>query len=166
MKLLKTDLTQRIHKESMLRKVRADENNINLLLEWSMLKEQPLGWRAIWILKQVLKKNDPRLLPHIDKVLDHFTTFNESQKREWLKTLEHQLINEDQEGLLFDLCVTEWKKIQNHPALRASSIQVIFKLLKKYPELKDELNHLMGAEYLETLSPGIRRIILRNWANY
>ncbi|MEM7296884.1 MAG: hypothetical protein AAF391_01295 [Bacteroidota bacterium] len=147
----------------MLTKIRSDDKNIDLLLQWSIVTDQPLGWRSVWLLRQILKKNDPILRPHIQKALDLFTTFNESQKREWLKLLENQDLDDDEEGFLFDHCINEWKRINYHPALRASAASILFKVLKKYPELKEELSHLMTSEYMESLSPGIKRITIRTW---
>ena len=159
--LLKTDLTQRIHKESILEKIRSEEGNFQLLLKWGLLTEQPLGWRSVWLLRQILEKNDTRLQSSVTDILNSFPTFNGSQKREWLKGLENQHINEDDEGILFDLCVIEWQKIQNHAALRASAFNILFKIVKKYPELKEELSHLMTYDYIDTLSPGIRKGVLK-----
>lgn len=161
--LEKKNLTERIHKESLLEKIRSEKQNLDLLLRWSLLNEQPLGWRSTWLLRQIIKKKDPIIQPHVSTVLELFSSFNESQKREWLKTLENQIINEDEEGILFDLCISEWKNVHNHPALRASAINMIFELLKKYPELKSELNHLMTTEYIASLSPGIQRSVLKTW---
>ena len=147
----------------MLTNIRSEVKNIDLLLQWSIRTDQPLGWRSVWLLRQVLKKNDPLLQPYIPKAIELFTTFNESQKREWLKLLGNQDLDDDPEGFLFDHCINEWKKINNHPALRASAGNILFKVLKKYPELKEELNHLMTSDYMESLSPGIKRIIIRTW---
>jgi len=163
MRLQKSNLTERIHKESLLEQIRSEDGNTLLLLEWSQLLEQPLGWRATWMLRQVLTKNDPRLKDHISAVLERFPNFNESQKREWMKLLEHQETSDDEEGILYDLSMLEWRNIHNHPALRASAILVVFKIIKKYPELVNELNHLMTQEYLEALSPGIQRSVLKSW---
>ncbi len=163
MVLEKTDLTQRINKECLLDKIRSEKQNIYLLLKWSRLSEQPLGWRAAWLLRQVIEKDDVAIKSHVSDILEQFSLFNESQKREWLKLLEKQTMCEDEEGMLFDICINEWKKIQSHPALRASACNILFKVLKKYPELKEELNHLMTSDYMESLSPGIKRIIIRTW---
>ncbi|MEO1256034.1 MAG: hypothetical protein AAFY41_14285, partial [Bacteroidota bacterium] len=105
----------------MLEKIQSEKENVDLLLNWGLLDEQPLGWRAAWLLRLVLKKNDPRLKDRLSEILSRFSSFSESQKREWLKTMEHQTIEEDQEGILFDLAITEWRNIHNHPALRASA---------------------------------------------
>ncbi len=133
MKLQESDLTNRIHKESLLEKIKTDQENLAILLDWSLATEQPLGWRATWLLKQLVIKNDPRLTHYFQSVIDKFLLFNESQKREWLKILINQDVSEDEEGMLFDLCIIEWKKIQNHPALRSSAFHFIAKTIKKFP---------------------------------
>lgn len=163
MRLQKTALTQRIHKESLLETIRSDEANVLLLLEWGILPEQPLGWRSVWMLRQLLTKDDPRLKKHISTIIDCFSLFNESQKREWLKVLKDQTANDDEEGALFDLAISEWKNIHNHPALRASAVAIVFEMVLKYPELKNELAHLMGDDYLNHLSPGIKKGVMRHW---
>ncbi|NQZ78034.1 MAG: hypothetical protein HRT61_18315 [Ekhidna sp.] len=161
--LKRSDLTQRIHKESLLAQIQSDTNNFDLLLTWSLESDQPVGWRSAWLLRQILKVKDSRLSGKIAVMLSRFQTFNESQKREWLKALLNQELTDEEEGVLFDFCMSEWQKISNHPALRASAIQVIFKILTAYPELKDELTHVMTPEYTESLSPGIQKGVLKSW---
>ena len=163
MEVQESDLTNRIHKESLLSKIKSEEVNFQKLLLWSVLPEQPLGWRACWLLRQLIKKRDHRIEQVIPEVINQFGQFNHSQKREWLKILIHQTLSEDQEGEVYDLCIDEWKNIHNQPAVRASAILLIFSILKKYPELVNELNHLMTTEYLEALSPGIKVGVIKQW---
>ena len=163
MELKKADLTNRIHKTSLLEKIHADPDHFDKLLNWSFLKEQPIGWRATWLLKQVVDKNDPRLGHQISQLIEQFPKFNESQKREWLRILIYQEFTDDDAGYLFDLCMLEWKNIHNHPALRSSAFQILMRIFKKFPELVTELTHLMTPEYLEPLSPAIRKGILKQW---
>ena len=161
--LKKADLTKRLNKDSVLEKIRSDKKNIHLLLEWSQLTEHPIGWRSSWLLRQSVQKNDSTLKPYIGAVLKKFTSFNESQKREWLKLLSNQTMSENEEGILFDISVSEWKKVNNHPALRSSAFNIMFRILQTYPELRVELSHLMTSDYVDSLSPGIKRIILKSW---
>ena len=163
MVLQEADLTTRIHKESLLAKIKSDKDNFSKLLRWSLLNAQPLGWRATWLLRQIVEKRDPRIAKVISQVIEQYRQFNHSQRREWLKMLIDQHISEDEEGQLFDLCIEEWKQIHNQPALRASAIFLVFSFLKKYPELINELNHLMTADYLDELSPGIKKGVLTQW---
>ena len=115
------------------------------------------------MLRQIINKDDRRISEVIPRVIDQYEQFNHSQRREWLKILIDQNIAEEEEGLLFDLCVAEWKQIHSQPALRASAIFLVFSLLNKYPDLLNELNHLMTSEYLDELSPGIKKGVLRQW---
>ena len=164
--LQKKDLTERIHKDSILKKIKSEGENKRLLLEWAQLDDQPIGWRATWLLRHVLEPNDLLLQPEILSILDRFNSFNPSQKREWLRALEHQKLNENEEGKLYDLAITEWKQIHNHPALRAAAVSIVLNILRKYPELKEELVHLMSTEYLQSLSPGIQRSVIKSWNRF
>lgn len=166
MDINESDLTSRIHKDSLLKKIRSNSNNIGKLLSWSLQKEQPLGWRATWLLRQVTSKNDAQIINVIPSVIELYRTFNHSQRREWLKTLMDQDIAEEYEGKLYDLCIEEWKNINNHPALRASALYLVFSLLRKYPELTNELTHLMTTDYLDALSLGIKTGIERQWYSF
>lgn len=163
MLLQESDLCNRLQKETLLKKIEGEPENFSLLLDWSLLAKKPLGWRAAWLLRQISVKNDARILPAIDRVISNYSKFDESQKREWLKNLYEQPLTDEQEGMLFDLCITDWQKIGHHPALRASSLQLVFRILKKYPELIQEVNHLMVEDYLSPLSPGIRRSLEKQW---
>lgn len=163
MDLQESDLTTRIHKDSLLEKIKSNEANTAKLLTWSIQSDQPLGWRATWLLRQVIATKDDRITPLVGQIIDSYPGFNHSQKREWLKLLINQEFTEEEEGRLYDLCILEWKNIHHHPALRASALLLIFAILKKYPELTNELNHLMTADYLDELSPGIKKGIMKKW---
>ena len=163
MNLTKADLLGRIHKDSLVETIQASDENVGLLLSWSLSTAQPLGWRSTWILKQIIRKNDPRIGPYLSQAIDRFSHFNKSQQREWLKILAHQKLTEEQEGLLFDSCIAEWKNLGNQPSLRSSAIEIVFSILKKYPELHHEMVHIMTKEYVETLSAGIRKGVVKKW---
>jgi len=166
MELQVSDLTSRIHKDSLLEKIKSEETNFHKLLQWSLLDEQPLAWRATWLLRQITAKNDSRIALVISEVIAGYPGFNHSQRREWLKLLSNQNFTEEQEGELYDLCLSEWKNIANQPALRASAIDLLFTILKKYPELTNELAHLMTSDYLDALSPGIKKGVVKQWNHF
>lgn len=163
MLLKESHLCQRLQKDMLLKMIQDEPGNFPNLISWSLQDEQPLGWRATWLLKQIIRKNDERLVPHIDQAISHYPNFDESQKREWLKIFLFQALSEEQEGRLLDFCLNDWQRITHHPALRASAMSLTIQILKKYPELTQEVQHLMQEEYLSALSPGIRRSLEKQW---
>ena len=73
-------------------------------------------------------------------------------------------LNEDQEGLFFDVCMNIWEAVNNQPAVRYYYGLFIIEMAKKYPEIKNELEFLTTDYYTQTLSPGIKRIFERKLA--
>ena len=154
---LKTLLLGRFNKDLFIESVKADEKKYQELLKFSLSNEIPLGWRAAWILRHVFRPQEPGLKAIIPHIIRDIQTFDESRKREWLKILSKLDIEEALEGELYDKSVEIWLNIHNHSALRISAMQCIVRFIKKYPELKEELDHITEPEYLEVLSPGIRK---------
>ena len=66
-------------------------------------------------------------------------------------------LNDEQEGRLFDICVSLWEKIGKVPSIRYTAFRFIIQTAKKYPELSSEINYLTEDQFLETLSPGVKR---------
>ena len=63
--------------------------------------------------------------------------------------------------MLFDTCLSIWSSIGKSPSVRILAFKQLVTIITKYPELVDELSHVMDDEYAETLSPGIKRIFVR-----
>jgi len=68
-------------------------------------------------------------------------------------------LNEQQEGVVFDLCMNMWETIQKAPSVRHTAFKMIVRITEKYPDLKKEIAFITRNHYLETLSPGIRRSV-------
>ena len=73
-------------------------------------------------------------------------------------------LNEDQEGLFFNVCMNIWEAVNKKLAVRYYCGLFIIEMLKKYPEIKNELEFLTTDYYTQTLSPGIKRIFERELA--
>ena len=70
-------------------------------------------------------------------------------------------LTERQEGILFDKCISIWEDINKSPSVRSFAFLIITNTVKKYPELISEISFLTQGHYVETLSPGIRRSVVR-----
>jgi len=152
---LKEVLLNRPMKEQMLQEVQADPDLIAPLIAFSLTLTKDLGWRAAWVLRSFIKKNDARLLPHIDQALALLPQFNEGHQREWLRLLEKITLTEDQEGPIYDACLAIWAQVHKKPGVRIVALEYVASLVKKYPELMPEVRQFLQPEYQEGLSPGI-----------
>ena len=70
-------------------------------------------------------------------------------------------LTENQESLLFDVCLTIWEDIAKSPSVRGTAFKFLLKIVKKYPELSEEIGHLTQSHYTESLSPGIKHSFIR-----
>jgi len=70
-------------------------------------------------------------------------------------------LNEENEGFLFNLCVSIWEKTGKVPSVRYTAFKFILKVIKNYPELSREIDFYIQDQYLDSLSPGVKRAILR-----
>jgi len=149
-------LTNRSTKEKLFSILNSDPKEFENAFNIALTNNQPQAWRAAWLLNQYMKKNDIRIRKKITIILKAIKSCGDGHQREWLKVLEKMKLTEDNEGRLFDICITIWEEINKSPSVRIVAFRTIVKIVKKYPELIDEINHLTDSHYTESLSPGIK----------
>ncbi len=123
--------------------------------------KQPYAWRAAWLLWSCTEKNDQRIQKYIKDIINTITTKEDGHQRELLKILLLMELNEEYEGYLFDACITVWEKINKNPSVRFTAFKFITKIVKKHPELFNEIAFLTQDHYLESLSPGVKKSITK-----
>lgn len=136
------------------------------LIELSVIDDQPLSWRAAWLLSDCMEENDVRVKPYIDKMLANINRVKDGQKRDLINILRKMEVDEEQEGLLFDTCADLWSKTDKIPSVRWVALKLMMKTTEKHPELFHEIDFLTQDHYLETLSPGIKHSIKRLLKDY
>jgi 8-oxo-dGTP diphosphatase len=114
------------------------------LLEYSFSDDRKLAFRASWTLSKVFDKYPdiissdlPRMIDAVDK-LD-----NESVQRSFLRIISLSDINKisaRQHGILADHCFEMLRSGFTAIAVKAYSMEIIYKLAKIYPELANELS--------------------------
>ena len=116
-------------------------------------------WRAGNILYQFLKKNDVRIIPHLDQLIEKLQSSDKSVKRETLRILFKFSFTDEQEGRIFDYCTSLWLTIDLPPGARFYALKHLSLIAKKYPELKQEVLLLLDENYIEPLSPGVKHSV-------
>ena len=143
----------------MISYVESHPDEFEELIGLALLNKQPYSWRAAWLLSNCMDYNDQRIKKYIPKIINALTTVKDGQKRDLINVLRRMEINEEHEGLLFDICVAVWSKIDKLPSVRSSAFKLIIQITKKHPELFNEVVLLTQTEYIESLSHGIKRSI-------
>ena len=130
-------------------------------IELAISNKQPYSWRSAWLLWSCIEENDKRIKGHIDKIINSLKNKKDGHERELIKILSKMELNEEQEGYLFNICMTVWEKINKRPSVRHTAFMFILKIAKKHPELRNEIAFFTQDQYLDTLSPGVKNSIYR-----
>lgn len=161
MQILKKKLFGRINKNDFILFLNQNPEQFENAIKLAQSDDIVLGWRAAWIIKLSIKNNDERIKPHLKNLIDAIINKKEGQQRELLNILDKMDVNEDIEGYLFDICMTIWEDTRKIPSVRIVSFRIICKIVKKYPELYNEIEFIVQDHYAEGLSPGIKKSFFR-----
>lgn len=154
-------LTDRLQKDQMVAFLKKNPTLFDETIKISIGDDKPQSWRAAWLVKHYMQKNDRHVKPKINLILKVISNKGDGHQRELLKILLEMELNEKQEGILFDKCMNIWEDIAKSPSVRSFAFLILINTVKKYPELINEIEFLTQSHYLETLSPGIRNSVER-----
>jgi len=127
--------------------------------------QSPQNWRSCWIIFHIMEENDERVKPYISNFIQAIHGKPDGHQRELIKVLSKMELDDGQEGELFDVCMTIWESPKLIPSIRMMAFRFMMQVLKKYPELIQELNYLTQPQYLESLSPGIKNSVIKQFAD-
>jgi hypothetical protein len=153
-------LTASLQKDKMVSFLKKNPNLFDETLKVSLGDKEPQSWRAAWLIKHYMLKNDARIANSIKSILKALPNKKDGHQRELLKILMDMKLSEKQEGILFDKCFTIWEDISKSSSVRGTAFSIIVDTVKKYPELLTEIEFLTQNHYVETLTPGIRNSIV------
>jgi hypothetical protein len=151
-----------LYKPQMIEYMLAHPELFDDAMELALSDKQPYAWRAAWLLTDIVNNRDTRLQKYIPQIIEAIQTKKkDGHQRELLHLVISQELDDEQEGMLFDLCMNLWESIGKQPSVRYTAFRYIAGLVKKYPELVHELELITSEEYLESLSPGVKNAVLR-----
>lgn len=157
----KNNLVQNFNKKELVLFVNKNTDNFTFAMKIALSEEQPYAWRAVWIINHATKNRDPRLTKYLNLIIKNLQEKQDGHQRELLKLVEKIEIEEENEGYIFDLCMTIWGDVDKIPSVRIIALKLIIKIVKKYPELMNEIKFITQEHYLETLSPGIKKSMIK-----
>mgnify|MGYP002632460324 CR=1 FL=1 len=149
-------LTARLRKEEITAFLKKHPDQLEQTIKIALTDSQPEAWRAAWLLNHYIKENDECVKIYIKKIIKTIPSKPDGHQREFLKILDKMELSENQEGLLFDVCMSIWESVHKSPSVRGTAFMFLVKMMKRYPELRNEIGHLTQSHYTATLSPGIK----------
>jgi len=134
------------------------KKNFNFLIKHMLEDVKPTSWRTAWIVNHLIEKDDKIIKKKLSTIIKSIKDKTEGHQRELIKIVRKMKLNEENEGLFFDVCMEIWRKVNKQPAVRYYCGLYIIEMARKYPEIKNELEYLTTDYYIKTLSPGIKKI--------
>ena len=141
------------------------------LYEYSFSPDKHLSFRASWTLSKVCDRYPEMIYPYISQIVDSLSGIdNESVLRSFLRILslsEIEKIDAVRQGLLADFSFTQLNSGFSAIAVKAYSMEILYKLTLIYPDLANELSTSIRL-LMEDGSAGITsrgRMILRKLAD-
>ena len=147
------------YKNEMISFLKSHPEYFNEAIELAISDKQPFSWRAAFLLWSCMEENDKRIQKYIKSIVNCIQDKKDGHQRELLKILYKMEIDEKYEGQIFDICIKLWEQISKDPSVRITALKFIIKISKKHQELLEEIIFLTQDQYLETLSPGVKRSI-------
>lgn len=149
------------YKAEMISYLESHPEDFEEAIRLAMTDKQPYSWRAAWLLWSCMDKNDQRIKKYIKDIINTLTTKNDDQQRELFIILQQMELDEEDEGLLFNICVDVWEKINKKPSVRYNAFKLIIKIAKKHPDLSHELIFLAQNQYMDSLSDTVKKSIYK-----
>jgi 8-oxo-dGTP diphosphatase len=113
------------------------------LLEYSLSDDNKLAFRASWTLTKVCDKFPELIYPHLGRITEELRNLdNEGTMRCFLRIIslsDIERISEKHQGLLAEFCFNLLSSGFSAIAVKAYSMEILYKLVLKYPELRNEL---------------------------
>jgi ADP-ribose pyrophosphatase len=114
------------------------------LLEYSYSDDKKLAFHASWILTKVCDKYPEIIDPFLPEIIEKLESIdNESAQRSLLRIIslcEIKKLGSKHHGLLVDHCFAALKSGFSAIAIKAYSMEILYKLAVIYPELANELS--------------------------
>ncbi len=148
-------------KKEIVHYLKSNQHDIEEALGLAIGNDQPFSWRAAWVLGDVVEENDPRIKNHVKRIIGAISTSRDGQQRDLLRIVSFMDWDEQDEGNLFDICTRIWLSIARQPVTRYRALLTLHRIAKKHPELKNEIKTNTTQEYIETLSPGVKKAVFR-----
>lgn len=114
------------------------------LFEYSHSPDKKLAFRASWTLTKVCDRFPELIYPYLQQIVSTLAEINnESTLRSFLRIIsltDLEKVNAHQHGLLADFCFSKLNSGLSAIAIKAYSLEIVYKLALIYPELANELS--------------------------
>lgn len=139
-KSLLTNFPSGAEKDLFIREVGNSKKKFGILLDLALDDHDPVSWRAGWILDGSDELNPGLAKDELSRIVRRLPAMKSSGTlRCLLRLLCRYPMDEDDQGILIDLCFRYMVSELYPVAVKVHAMQIIFNHVLIYPELKEEL---------------------------
>ena len=149
------------YKSDMISYLKSHPEDFEEVIELAIANKYPYSWRAAWLLWSCMEINDQRIQPYLGNVVETLPTKSDGHVRELLLILQRMDLNDEYEGKVFDICVNIWRKIGTQPSVRYNAFKLLVRIIRKHPDLLNEVAFLTEPQYTDSLSDTVNKSISR-----
>ena len=149
------------YKADMISYIKLHPEEFDELIKLAIADKKPYSWRAAWVLWGCMDINDQRLHAYVEEIIDRLPISSDNQLRELLNVLQRMDVHEDYEGKLFDICIHIWEKKKKQASVRYNAFKLAVKIIKKHPDLSNEILLITEPHYMDTLSDTVQKSIFK-----
>jgi len=140
---LKEDLLKEFSKQhtvDLSKKIGADQDFFDELIELFLHEESRVTQRAAWVVTHCVDNHNWLIEKHLESIILNLQNeVSDAVKRNTVRILSFMEIPEDLTGITAEICFNFLNSGKEPVAIKAHSMTVLFNIVKKYPELKEEL---------------------------
>lgn len=127
-------------KEIYIKEVGGSPEHFNTLLDLALNEKDPLAWRAAWILDGSDEQHPGLASGSVRRITRELPRVQSTGTlRSLLRLLCRYNIQEEDQGMLIDLCFKYMTSELYPVAVKVHAMQIIYRHVLIYPELKEEL---------------------------
>ena len=128
------------HVANIARQIGPNQESFDELIKLFLGEEYRVTQRAAWILSHCADEHPWLIEKHIKPMLLNLENpVSDPVKRNTLRVLRYVEIPEELMGIAADLCFDFLQSGKEPVAIKVHAMDVIFNIVKKFPELKEEL---------------------------
>lgn len=145
----------------------SDNQRFDALMHLVSLNEEPISRRAAWVATVEIPMRNILIQPHLEQIVNELPKYSHTGTvRCMLKVLSETKIPSNLDGELLNHCFNWVEDTQMPLAVRALSMEILYNISLREPELIPELIQLFRSLAEISLDPAIlskSRIILKRW---
>jgi len=128
------------HAVYLSKKIGADQEAFDELIDLFIHDEYRVTQRAAWVVSHCVDQHPWLIEKHLEPIILNLqNNVNDAVKRNTVRVLQFVDIPEDLMGITAEICFDYLNSGKEPVAIKAHSMTVLFNIIKKFPELKEEL---------------------------